>query len=173
MADEGRSEPGAVPAIRYAAGRYRLIVLLGLVLTGGLLADGIMRADGALVVAAIAGLVLVALFGYSARAKLRPSAVALAREGELLVGGELSQPLMVAQTTFEVVPDHQGSWVIVLSGPEGTTRLGAGGWRVEGERLFTRAVAERALVELGLTQRDQRGEGEARSDMSDPGHSIY
>ena len=105
------------------------------------------------VTVAVVGLVLVALFALGVKDRLRGGGVALAREGDVLTGGELKRPLPVAGTTFAIDADYEGSWIIVLRTSEGTTaRLSPGGWALEGERFVSKAVAERALLEMGLVR---------------------
>ncbi len=145
----GRSGPQAsyaraIPVFRYSPLRYWLVIAVGLVVFGGAVALG--------VTVAVVGLVLVGLFTLGVRNRLRGGGVALAREGDVLVGGELKRPLPVAGTTFAIEADNEGSWVIVLRGSEGSVRLSPGGWALEGERFVSRAVAERALLGMGLTR---------------------
>jgi hypothetical protein len=141
------------PIIYYSPGRYRLVVAIGMLLTASWLAYGITQSQAIDIASGIAGLLLVGLFARGIKGKLRYTGIALAREGDLLVGGELDRPLPVSETTFEIVSDYRGSWVIVLRSRDATTRLGAGGWRIEGERFVTKKVAERVLLALGLKHR--------------------
>jgi hypothetical protein len=98
--------------------------------------------------------VVVALFARGARDRLRGGRIALRRDGDLLVGHELKRPLPLAGTTFAIESDHEGSWVIVLDAGSGErVRLSAGGWALDGERFVTRKVAERGLLDMGLTRR--------------------
>lgn len=143
----------ANPIIRYSPIRYRVVITIGLLLAVSLLGYGVAQGQTIGLVGGFASLLLVGLFTLGVRDKLRDSGIALAREGDLLVGGELDRPLSIRETTFEIVSDYQGSWVVVLRNRDATIRLGAGGWRVEGERFVTKAVAERALIALGLKRR--------------------
>jgi hypothetical protein len=139
--------------VYYSPIRYRLVMAIGVVLAAAELAYGVAGGGTTAVAVGVAGLVLVGLFARGVSDKLRQGVPALAREGAYLVGGELARPLPIADTTFEIVSDHAGSWVVVLRCADATIRLGAGGWRVEGERAVTRSVAERVLLALGLTPR--------------------
>jgi hypothetical protein len=124
------------------------------VVFGGGLAYGIASSSAGAIAGGCAGLVFVALFARGVRDRLRGGGVALTRDGELLIGGELKRPLPLAGTTFAFESDHEGSWVIVLHAGSGErVRLSAGGWALEGERFVTKNVAERALLGMGLTRR--------------------
>ncbi len=137
----------AIPVFRYSPLRYRLIIALGLLVFGGAVALG--------VTAAVVGLVLVALFALGVKDRLRGGGVALAREGDVLIGGELRRPLPVAGTTFAIEAVNEGTWIIVLRGSEGkAVRLSPGGWALEGERFVTKPVAERALLGMGLSRQN-------------------
>jgi hypothetical protein len=125
------------------------------VVFGAALAYGVVSSSTGAIATGCAGLVFAALFARGVRERLRGGGIALRRDGELLVGGELKRPLPVAATTFAIESDHEGSWVIVLQAQSGErARLSAGGWALDGERFVTRKVAERALLGMGLTRRD-------------------
>jgi len=94
-----------------------------------------------------------AIFAKAVKQKLRPGAVALTANGELLIGGELVQPLPIAETSFDTTSDYQGSWVIRLYYQGSIIRLGAGGWKLRNERFITRDIAERELLAFGLQKR--------------------
>jgi len=136
--------------IRYSPVRYRIVIAVGLLLATVLLAYGVVKGGVISITIGLAGMLFVGLFARGVRRKLSGGALALARDGELLVGGELNQPLPISQTTFEIVSDYEGSWIIVLRCQGATTRLGAGGWRIDGQRFVTKAVAERALLAFDL-----------------------
>jgi hypothetical protein len=124
------------------------------VVFGGALAYGVASASTAAIAGSCLGLVFVALFARGVRDRLRGGGIALMRDGDLLVGGELKRPLPLAGTTFAIESDHEGSWVIVLDAGSGErVRLSAGGWALDGERFVTRKVAERGLLDMGLTRR--------------------
>jgi hypothetical protein len=149
------SSPSAadiLPTIRYSPVRYRLLIGMGVVAALTLLAYGVARAGVVYTATGVGGLLLVGLCAYGVKDRLRTAGIALAREGDFLIGGELNQPLPVGETTFEIVSDYNGSWVIVLRHQERTVRLGAGGWKIDGVGFATRARAERALVALGLSR---------------------
>ena len=139
------------PVARYASGRYRAAIAAGALCAGGLLVWGAAGGATAVAAAGAVGLLFVALFARATWDKASRGGCALARQGDLLVGGELARPLPVAGTTFEIASDHDGGWVIVLRHPSQTVRLGAGGWTTDRERFVTRAGAERLLLDLGLT----------------------
>jgi hypothetical protein len=145
------SEPP--PVIRYSPWRYLAVVATGLACFGLALVYGALQGEAVAIAVGVAGLLLVGLFTLGVKDKLRDPGPALARDGDLLVGGELRRALPIAETTFEIVPDNRGSWVIVLRSPQETVRLAAGGWRIAGERRVSKAVAERALMQLGLARR--------------------
>ena len=138
--------------IEYSPARYRLIIGAGAAIAATALIAGLASGTAGAIAAGAGGLLLVALYWRGVSRKLR-GGVALAREGDLLVGGELPHPLPIAGTTYRIASDHGGSWIIELHAPGEVVRLGAGGWRVRGARFVTRAVAERALRDLGLTER--------------------
>lgn len=140
----------ASPVIRYSSARYRLVIALGLLLVAPLLTYGVAQDQTLALGPGLMGVLLLGLFTLGVRDKLRGNGVALAREGDALVGGELERPLPIAGTSFEIVTDYEGGWVIVLRHGDATVRLGAGGWAVDGERLVTKAVAEQMLLALGL-----------------------
>jgi hypothetical protein len=81
---------------------------------------------------------------------------ALDRDGDHLVGAALRAPLPIAGTSFDIRSDNQGGWIVVLHSGGQTLRLAPGGWKVPGEKRFTRAVAEQALLALGLTASPRR-----------------
>ena len=119
-----------------------------------LLVYGLAAAASWAIAAGAAGLVFVALFARGVWERLRGGRIALMRDGDVLIGGELKRPLPAADATFAIESDHQGSWVIVLSaGSEDPVRLSAGGWALDGERFVTKKVAEQALLGMGLTRR--------------------
>jgi hypothetical protein len=131
-----------------------LAIAAGVVVFGAVLAYGIGKASVGVIAGGCAGLVFVALFARGVRDRLRGGRIALMRDGDQLVGGELPRPLPFAGTTFAIESDRQGSWVIVLEAGNGErVRLSAGGWAFDGERFVTRKVAERGLEGMGLTRR--------------------
>ncbi len=110
-------------------------------------------ASPAVIAAGAVGLAFSALFARGARDRLRGDRIALMRDGDVLIGGELQRPLPASDATFAIESDHQGSWVIVLNaGSEDPVRLSAGGWALDGERFVTFKVAEQALLGMGLTR---------------------
>lgn len=141
------------PKIHYSPVRYRIVVATGLLIAASALAYGATQGEAIAIAGGLVGLLFVGLFARAVQDKLRAGALALARKGDFLVGGEVDPPLPIAETTFEITSDYEGSWVVVLRSPDASIRLGAGGWKVEGERFVTKAVAERVLLGLGLTRR--------------------
>jgi hypothetical protein len=129
------------------------VIVVGLLVSASLLAYGVIHGETTGVVGGSVSLLVVGLFALGVRHKVRGNAVALAREGDFLVGGELERPLSIADTTFEIVTDYEGSWVVVLCSGDAKIRLGAGGWTAAGERSVTKAAADRLLLALGLKRR--------------------
>jgi hypothetical protein len=135
------------PTIRVSPTPYRIVLAAGLIACGALLLIGA-TLPGAV------GLAFAALFAIGVRERLRGGgAPALARRGDELVGSALREPLPVAGTTFSLVDDHEGSWLIELHRDATTIRLSAGGWRVDGEGRVTRTRAPQLLERLGLRPR--------------------
>src|ERR1700742_5060534 len=133
-----------VPTIRVSPTPYRLVLAAGVIATAALLLLG-----GTL--AGAAGLAFTALFAIGARERLRGGGEpALARRGDELVGSALREPLPVAGTTFSLVDDNEGSWLIELQRGPQTIRLSAGAWRVDGEGRGTRARPPQLLERLGM-----------------------
>ncbi len=129
----------------FSPARYRIAVAAGLVAFGTLIATGN--------TVAIAGVALTVLFALSVRERLVHSGIALAREDDRLVGQALPRPLPAAGTTFALEDDYNGGWLIVLvTADGGRTRLSPGGWRLETGGSVTRARAEQALSDMGLTR---------------------
>lgn len=143
----------ASPIVRYSSARYRLVIALGLLVAVSSLTFGVEQDQAIALAAGLVSVLFVGLFTLGVRDKLWGNRVALARDGALLVGGELDRPLPIAETTFEIATDYEGGWVIVLRHGDATVRLGAGGWTVTGERLVTKAAADRMLLALGLQRR--------------------
>jgi hypothetical protein len=139
------------PVARYSPVRYRVAIAIGALTAGAVLAWGASTGAPAAAAGGGAGLLFVTLFARAVWEKARGGGCALARDGDLLVGGELERPLPVDGTTFEIKSDYEGGWVIVLRHGDKTVRLGAGGWTTDRERLVTRGGAERLLLDLGLT----------------------
>lgn len=144
---------GEPPVIYYSALAHRLAGATGVVVACALLAYGIVQGQALNVAAGLAVLVVVGIFRHANRRKLRGGAVALAREGDFLVGGELPHPLSISETTFDVVPDHQGSWLVVLESGDDTIRLAPGGWKLRSKRIVDQAAARQVLMALGLRNR--------------------
>jgi hypothetical protein len=142
---------GGPPVIYYSALAYRLAGATGLVVACALLAYGIVQGQALNVAAGLAVVVVVGIFRH--RRKPRGGAVALAREGDLLVGGELPHPLPISETTFDMVPDHQGSWLVLLRSGHDTIRLAPGGWKLRSKRIVDQAAARQVLLALGLRER--------------------
>jgi hypothetical protein len=132
--------------------RYRLGIAAGLLFGAALLAYGVAQRQAVSGGIGLGTFVLVALVGLGFRGKMRDGVPALAREGEWLVGGELREPLLVRETTFEIADASVGGWMIVLRNRHSTVRLSVGGWRLDGERFVTKAVAKRVLLAFGLKQ---------------------
>ena len=145
--------PAAAPTIMYA--RRPFVVAIGAGLCPALLLTVYGAAAGrlALLGAGLGLLCLTAVFAYAFKPQLRGGATALARQGELLVGVALRHPVPIAGTSFDIQSDNEGSWVVVLFTQGRRLVLGPGGWKVEGEKKFTRAVAERELLAMGLHRR--------------------
>lgn len=141
------------PVVHYSPARYWMFIAAGSVIAVAALTYGVSQHQVIAAGTGILVLVFTALFWLGVREKVSGKGPALARDGDFLVGGELARPLPIAETTYEIKSDNQGSWIIVLRSGDATFRLGAGGWRVDGERFFTKAVAERVLGDLGLTRR--------------------
>jgi hypothetical protein len=127
-------------------------VVTSLIVAGIVLAYAVARHNPAGVAAAFGLLVFAGLFAFNVQGKLRDQTVALAREGEVLVGAELNQSLPIAETTFEIVSDYNGSWIVVLRSQSATIRLSPGGWRMEGTKGPTKYVVVQALRAMGLHQ---------------------
>jgi hypothetical protein len=142
-----------MPVIYYSPFRYRIFVILSILIAILMLVFGYVYDQWIFLVGGIFCLLFGILFSLAARSKLRPGTIALTREGDSLVGGELPQPLPIAETTFEINDDYSGSWVVCLYCGDQKIVLGAGGWKIKGARFFTRAVAERTLSELGIEKR--------------------
>jgi hypothetical protein len=138
--------------VLYSVSRLAAPVAAGLLAGAGLLVWGIARAAAAGIAGGSIAVLLAGLFALGTRGKRRDGAVALRREGPWLVGDELPRALPVAETTFALQSDFQGSWVIVLRCQGATLRLVAGGWRIAGEPRVTRTVARRTLIALGLRE---------------------
>lgn len=115
-----------------------------------MLVYGVTAGAAIAIAAGAGGLLFVGLFARGTKDKVLGRGPALARDGDLLVGGELAAPLPIAATTFEIATDYEGGWVIVLRAPGVTKRLAAGGWNVDGKRV-TKRDAQRVLRALGLT----------------------
>jgi hypothetical protein len=116
----------------------------------GTLAAGLVTSQATTTAAGAVLTVATIVVTYAARGRFRANAPALARHGELLIGGALRTPLNAADTTYELVSTHDAAWVIVLHHPDGVRRISPGGLKVAGSRRFTRAVANDALQRLGL-----------------------
>jgi hypothetical protein len=144
---------GGPPVIYYSAVAYRVAGATGLVVVCALLAYGIVKGQPLNIAAGVAVLLVVGIVRHAYRRKLRGGAVALAREGDFLVGGELPHPLPISATTFDVVPDHQGSWLVVLRSGDDTIRLAPGGWKLPSKRIVDQAAATHVLLALGLRER--------------------
>jgi hypothetical protein len=144
---------GGPPVIYYSALAYRVAGATGLVVACALLAYGIVQAQALNVAAGLAVVVVVGIFRHANRRKPRGGAVALAREGDLLVGGELPHPLPISETTFDVVPDYQGSWLVLLRSGDDTIRLAPGGWKLRSKAIVDQAAARQVLLALGLRER--------------------
>jgi len=138
------------PVVLYSPLRYWIAILVCVLFGLSMLVYGSSEHRGLMIATGAACLLFAGLFWLGVRTKLSGGGPALARDGEFLFGGELRRPLPVAATTFEIQPDNEGSWIVVLRSGDATIRLAAGGWRIEGERFFTKAVAERVLLDLGL-----------------------
>ena len=138
------------PVIWHSGAAYAVTIAAGWVGAAGAVAAGIAGGVPVLAVAGGVAVVFMALFTRSAVGKLRSGRPALTREGEMLVGDALRTPLPVAGTTYEIRPDHEGGWVVVLHNGGRALRLAPGGWRIEGERLTRQSVA-RVLGQLGLS----------------------
>ena len=76
---------------------------------------GLAAASPGAIAGGAAGLVFAALLARGVWDRLRGGRIALMRDGDVLIGGELERPLPAADATFAIESDHQGSWVIVLS----------------------------------------------------------
>jgi hypothetical protein len=138
------------PVVEYSPARYGAIIAIGLLIAGAVLVYGVTSGDTIAIAAGAVGLLFVGLFARGTKDKVLGRGPALAREGDLLVGGELAAPLPVSATTFEIATDYEGGWVIILRAPGVKKRLAAGGWNVDGKRV-TKRDAERVLVAMGLT----------------------
>ena len=140
------------PVIRVSPLPYRLVVAVGGLAFAALLGLG---GSTGTTVAGAGGLVLVAVFAFGTRERLRGGGPpALCRQGDELVGSALVGPLPVAGTTFAIVDDDQGSWLMELRHGTRTVRLSAGAWRVDGEGRVTKARAPQLLERLGLHPQD-------------------
>ena len=140
------------PTIRYSRATYGAGIATGLLVAILLLVFGVAYHQSVSAIEGLAVLLFVGVFALGVKHKLASRRVALAREGDLLVGSELKRPLPVSETTFEIVSDYEGGWGVVLRVRDETIALRAGGWKVEGERFVTKAIAERTLLALGLKQ---------------------
>lgn len=149
----GNLPHSARPVIYYSALAYRFAGAAGLVVVCALLAYGLVDRQPLQVAAGLALLVVVGIVRHAARRKLREGAVALAREGDLLVGGDLPHPLPISETTFGLVADHHGSWLVVLESGDDTIRLAPGGWTLRGKRIVDRAAVRQVLLALGVRER--------------------
>jgi hypothetical protein len=144
------STAGRWPVVYYSPVRYRAITAAGGLFGLVLIAYGLQTAGPLTAAVGVATLLLAIAFGYASRTKLRGNAIALTREGDNLVGGELRRALPVDGATFELPTDYQGAWTIVLRTPERAVRLGAGGWRAADKGHVTRELAGEILGALGL-----------------------
>jgi hypothetical protein len=134
--------------IRVSPAPYRLVLAAGAIAFAALLIFG---GSAGTTAGGIGGLAVAGLFALATRERLRGGGPpALARHGDELAGSALREPLPVAGTTFAIVDDHQGSWLIELHSAGRTIRLSAGAWRVDGEGRVTRARAPDVLERLGL-----------------------
>lgn len=98
--------------------------------------------------AAFTAISLTATWG--TRKVYKTGAVALARRGELLVGGELRAPLEAASTVYELVDTRDGAWLIALHQRDTIHRISPSGLRTANGRRLTRPVAEATLQQLGI-----------------------
>jgi hypothetical protein len=87
---------------------------------------------------------------WATRKVYKTGAVALARRGELLVGGELRAPLDAANTVYELVDTRDGGWLIALHDRDTIHRISPSGLRTADGRRLTRPVAEVTLQQLGI-----------------------
>ena len=142
------------PVIRYSPARYRFFTATTAVLGVSLCAYGVARGETKTGLAGIAILMFLALLLRGVIDRLRIGGVALAREGEVLVGGELRRALPAKGTEFEIVPNWEGGWVLVLRHGDVHVRLRGdrGGWKIDGQRRVTKEVLEQVLLEMGLTR---------------------
>jgi hypothetical protein len=138
-------------AITYSPRTFALAALSAVIGGVALLVTGLLTGTGIFMVIGVVALVFGLGFGYGTRDRIRGGVVALDREGDFLVGAAVKRPLPIAGTTFETVKGYESGWLVVLYSNGQRYQLAPGGWRVVGERRFTRAVAERALLALGLT----------------------
>jgi hypothetical protein len=145
----------ARPVIRYSSVRYRIYIGLGAIVGISLCVYGLARADLTSAVAGFSIVVFTAVLLHSVRDRLRSGGMALGREGDVLVGGELKRPFPANDTEFEVVKGWEGGWAVVLHHGEASVRLpgDGGGWAIEGEHAASRKAVERALLEMGLSRR--------------------
>ena len=60
------------------------------------------------------------------------------------MGGELREPIKVEGTTFQLVSDYEGGWVIVLHSESSKTRLSPGGWIAQTGFLGSESGAQKA-----------------------------
>ncbi len=144
----------ATPVIRYSPVRYRFYTATTAVLGMSLCAYGVTRGETTSGFVGIAVLIFLALLLRGVIDRVRVGGVALAREGDVLVGGELRRPLPANGTEFEMVPNWQGGWVLVLRHGDTRVRLrgDGGGWKIDGRRRVTKELLERVLLEMGLTR---------------------
>ncbi len=144
----------AWPQIRYAPLPMVGGPAVGLIVACVLAALAIGARSAAFIAVAVVALAATTWWATVVWRKLAGDVVALTRDGEMLVGAELVEPLPVAGTSFELASDHSGGWLVVLRHPgERSIRLEARGWKLPEGRTTATAVAE-ILVALGLAQRD-------------------
>ena len=102
-----------------------------------------------MVIAAVAA-VSAAGWALAVRRRLSRTPVALTRQGDLLIGGELPEPLPVAGATFSIVSEREGGWLVLLDAGGRKVRMQARAWSLPEGRRPTRSAVGAALTQLGI-----------------------